>query len=144
MTADSDQYPPPFTPPPTIQDSGTRRAFGTGSQRDAAEGKGRYDLLPMAALRRVAVHFEAGAKKYDDRNWEKGQPLSVFWDSACRHWCKVLEGQTDEDHAAAAAWNVLCFIETRERIASGVLPSELDDLPRQTLHDAATATTTED
>lgn len=34
----------------TILDSGTRRDFGTGAVRDAAEGKGRCDLMPLEVL----------------------------------------------------------------------------------------------
>lgn len=113
-----------------LKDSGQRRDFGTGSVRDVRDGKGRYDLLPVQAIREVAQHFEAGALKYAPRNWEHGQPLSVYLDSGLRHAFAVLEGQTDENHAAAAAWNFLCFIETRARIASGKLPAELDDLPK--------------
>jgi hypothetical protein len=30
-----------------LKDSGTRRDFGTGAVRDAADGKGRCDLLPL-------------------------------------------------------------------------------------------------
>ncbi|MCR4375657.1 MAG: DUF5664 domain-containing protein [Acidobacteria bacterium] len=98
--------------------------------RDVREGKGRFDLLPTRAIRQVAQHFEGGAKKYGDRNWEKGQPLSRYLDSAMRHGFAAMEGQADENHAAAAAWNWLCFIETRARIAAGLLPAELDDLPK--------------
>lgn len=108
---------------------GSVREFSTGSRRDARQGKGRFDLLPPAALRRVAQHFETGADKYGDRNWEKGMPLSVYLDSGGRHWAQVLAGDTDEDHAAAWAWNALAFIETQERIRRGDLPAELDDLP---------------
>lgn len=112
----------------TIKDSGQRQSFPSGSVRDTRDGKGRFDLLPTRAIREVARHFEAGAVKYGDRNWEKGQPLSRYVDSALRHSFAALEGQHDENHAAAAAWNWLCFIETRARIAAGVLPKDLDDL----------------
>ena len=54
-----------------IQDSGNRREFETGAVRDMQEGKGRCDLLPAAAILRLARHFENGCKKYGDRNWEK-------------------------------------------------------------------------
>lgn len=114
----------------TLKDSGRRQEFTTGAVRDIQEGKGRYDLLPPAAIREVARHFEAGAIKYTDRNWEKGIPLSRFLSSGLRHTFAILEGRTDENHAAAAAWNLLCFLETRARIADGRLPVELDDLPR--------------
>lgn len=117
------------TPLPTLKDSGKRQDFTTGSLRDSREGKGRFDLLPPRALRRIARHFEAGAVKYGDRNWEKGQPISRFLDSALRHALTFLQGERDEDHAAAAAWNMLCLLETEERIRAGLLPQELEDLP---------------
>lgn len=114
----------------SVKDSGARQSFPTGSVRDTREGKGRYDLIPHEPLRRLAVHFENGAKKYGDRNWEKGQPLSRYFDSATRHALKWFAGETDEDHAAAWAWNVFAAIATQERIARGLLPAELDDLPK--------------
>lgn len=110
------------------KDSGERQHFETGSQRDSREGKGRYDLLPPEAVRRLAQVFERGAVKYEDRNWEKGQPLTRFLDSALRHTFAVLEGKKDEDHAAQAAWNLFAFITISERIEAGKLPLELDDL----------------
>ena len=112
-----------------MKDSGKRQEFSTGAVRDTQDGKGRYDLLPTRALREVAKHFEAGADKYSARNWEKGIPLSRYLDSALRHTFALLEGQADENHAAAAAWNLLCFMDTRARIEAGILPKELADLP---------------
>jgi hypothetical protein len=113
-----------------VKDSGKREEFSTGSVRDTREGKGRYDLVSHIALRRLAQHYENGALKYGDRNWEKGQPLSRYIDSALRHINNLLAGMTDEDHAAAAAWNVFAFIHTQELIIRGVLPAILDDMPR--------------
>lgn len=115
--------------PPTVKDSGAREEFPTGSRRDTRAGKGRFDLLPTRAIRRIARHFEAGAAKYGDRNWENGQPLSRFMDSALRHAFAHLQGARDEDHLAAAAWNLLCLADTEERIKAGLLPAELNDLP---------------
>lgn len=109
--------------------SGERQAFETGSVRDSRAGKGRYDLLPARGIFEVARRFEDGAGTYGERNWERGQPLSRYIDSALRHSFAVLEGKTDENHAAAAAWNWLAFIETRARIQAGTLPAELNDLP---------------
>lgn len=99
----------------TIKDSGTRRQFDSGAVRDMQEGKGRCDLLPACAILRVARHFEAGAKKYDDRNWEKGIPVGSFIDSGIRHLMKYLDGQADEDHLCAAGWNILCAMWTEEK-----------------------------
>ena len=109
-----------------IKDSGDRRVFGTGSVRDMAEGKGRYDLIPYEAIRRLAVHYEAGAKKYGDHNWQKGQPIHVLVDSMLRHAEKVKAGFEDEDHLAAVMWNAAAIIWTREQIRAGALPEELE------------------
>ena len=98
-----------------IKDSGNRTEFSTGAVRDMHEGKGRCDLLPPLALLRLARHFESGAVKYGDRNWEKGIPCHSFIDSALRHLFKYMGGQTDEDHLAAALWNIMCLAETEEK-----------------------------
>lgn len=112
-----------------VKDSGERREFSTGSVRDRSAGKGRYDLITPIGLRRLAVHYENGAVKYGDRNWEKGQPISCYLDSAIRHLFAYLEGKRDEDHLAAAAWNAFGAIHTVEKVAAGELPVELDDVP---------------
>ena len=112
-----------------LKDSGQRQKFKTGAQRDRQEGKGRYDLLAILALKRVADIYERGCKKYNDRNWEKGMPLSRYVDSALRHIFQYVEGKREEDHAGQAAWNVLALIQTEEMINRGLLPKELNDLP---------------
>ena len=114
----------------SVKDSGERQSFTTGAVRDIQDNKGRYDLLPTRALRRLAEHYENGAKKYGDRNWEKGIPLSRMMDSAMRHMFKALQGLTDEDHLTAVAWNILGIVELKERIEEGQMPKELDDLPK--------------
>jgi hypothetical protein len=98
-----------------LKDSGNRTEFGTGAVRDIGGNKGRCDLLPAVALLRLAKHFEAGAKKYSDRNWEKGIPLHSFIDSSLRHIFKYMDGQLDEDHLCAAAWNLICAMWTEEK-----------------------------
>lgn len=90
-----------------IKDSGHRKAYNTGAVRDRREGKGRCDLLPACALIRLSKHYEKGIKKYGERNWEKGIPISDMIDSGMRHLLKYLDGQNDEDHLTAAAWNIL-------------------------------------
>ena len=115
--------------PSALPDSGKRQHFSTGSQRDTRDGKGRYDLLPAHGISRIAKHFEAGAIKYEPRNWEKGQPLSRYLDSALRHCFNYLANDTEEDHLAAAAWNLLCAMETENRIKRELLPVELADMP---------------
>lgn len=112
-----------------IKDSGTREETITGATREIRKGKGRYDLLSPIALCRLARHFENGAENHDERNWERGMPLSWFMNSAIRHLFGHLAGKRDEDHLAAAEWNIHCLIHTEEKIARGELPAELDDMP---------------
>lgn len=155
-----------------IKDSGERREFETGAVRDMAEGKGRFDLMPLSEMAdlfgedhrifriimalsqmldpglrysnsyvtnaiynfiaycknkdfedvtlsdiaeymlEVAVHFEEGAKKYGEHNWEKGLPLNSYIDSATRHLMKHISGMTDERHDRAFIWNLLAYAYT--------------------------------
>lgn len=45
----------------------------------------RFDLLPWAILRELAEHFGRGARKYADRNWEKGYAWSLSFGALHRH-----------------------------------------------------------
>lgn len=60
----------------------------------------------------VSKHFEEGAKKYGEYNWQKGIPTHCYIDSAVRHYLKYLRGDTDERHDRAFVWNILCCIWT--------------------------------
>lgn len=91
-----------------------KRTFPSGAQRDAHEGKGRYDLLQHKALHRVAVVAEKGGLKYGDDNWRKGIPDPDLFDSALRHLHQACSGKVDEDHLAQCVWNVLCIMEFQE------------------------------
>lgn len=64
---------------------------------------------PTAFLE-VAKHFEEGAKKYGENNWQKGLPVHCYIDSAVRHYLKWLRGDKDEPHDRAFVWNLLCCI----------------------------------
>jgi len=121
--------PPPTTPVFTTADSGRRKEFPSGALADGAGGRGRFDLLSPIAIKRLAEVFERGAKKYDDRNWEKGTPIHRFIDSGLRHVFQFMEGWRDEDHLAQAAWQLLGAAHTLEMINRGLLPEELDDMP---------------
>lgn len=113
----------------SVKDSGESTEFSTGAVRDIQEGKGRFDLLPIHAIIRLARHFENGAKKYGDDNWRKGIPLRRYLDSMIRHVYKFSGGLDDEDHLTAIIWNACCLLETQEMINRGKLPKELDNLP---------------
>jgi len=115
----------PFIDYTEVKDSGERRLFETGAVRDIQKGKGRFDLLPPKAITRLAKHFENGAAKYGDRNWEKGINISCYVDSALRHLFTYLDGEYDEDHLAAAAWNCLCAIQTE------IEKPEMQNIPKR-------------
>lgn len=69
-----------------------------------------WDLPTM--LLEVAIHFEEGAKKYGEHNWQKGIPTHCYIDSAIRHYLKWLRGDKDEPHDRAFCWNIMCCIWT--------------------------------
>ena len=112
-----------------IKDSGERQKFVTGSVRDTRTGKGRFDLLSPFTAERLAKWYEAGAIKYGDRNWEKGQPFSRFFDSASRHMNKFHQGLKDEDHLIAALWNLAGIVHGEFMIEMGEWGPELNDMP---------------
>jgi hypothetical protein len=56
----------------------------------------------------VSKHFEEGAEKYGEYNWQKGIPTHCYIDSAVRHYLKWLRGDEDEPHDRAFCWNILC------------------------------------
>lgn len=60
----------------------------------------------------VAKHFEEGAKKYGENNWQKGIPVNCYINSAVRHYLKWLRGDKDEPHDRAFCWNIMCAIWT--------------------------------
>lgn len=65
-----------------------------------------------ATFLEVSKHFEEGAKKYGENNWQKGIPTHCYIDSAVRHYLKYLRGDKDEPHDRAFVWNILCCIWT--------------------------------
>ncbi len=65
---------------------------------------------PATMFLEVAKHFEEGAKKYGENNWQKGIPVHCYIDSAVRHYLKWLRGDKDEPHDRAFVWNLMCCI----------------------------------
>ena len=112
-----------------VKDSGERQEFETGAVRDTQNGKGRFDLLPVHAITRLARHFENGSLKYGDDNWRLGIPLRRYLDSLLRHAFKFSGGADGEDHLSAIIWNACCLLETQELIKRGLLPESLNNLP---------------
>lgn len=66
------------------------------------------DLETM--LLETSKHFEQGAIKYGENNWQKGLPVNCYLDSAIRHYLKWRRGDKDEPHDRAFCWNIMCCI----------------------------------
>ena len=76
------------------------------------DGVSSIDRTYYSMFLEVSKHFEEGAKKYGEHNWQKGIPTHCYIDSAVRHYLKYLRGDTDEPHDRAFVWNILCCIWT--------------------------------
>lgn len=76
----------------------------------------RYDLEPVNAREQVVRVISIGAKKYGERNWEKGFAWSRLIGAAERHFKAFKEGEdfdpeTGEYHLAHAACNIMFLLE---------------------------------
>jgi len=74
--------------------------------------KPRVDLIPGDAMIEIAKVYTFGAKKYSDRNWEKGMHWSRMIGSLLRHTFKFMMGENiDEEsgllHSSMIAWNAI-------------------------------------
>ncbi len=90
------------------------------------KGKTRYDLINLDIEDEVARVFTFGSRKYSDRNWEKGMPISVHYASCRRHMLAFMAGEDyDKEsglhHLAHAIWNLGAMIWT------SIMHPQLDD-----------------
>ena len=89
--------------------------YSTGAVRESGKSE-RYDLIPPEPIRLLAVLYGVGAKKYEERNWEKGLPYSNMYNSLMRHldsWQKreEIDPDTGSLHLVSALWNIVGLIE---------------------------------
>lgn len=109
-----------------VKDSGAREEFDSGMVRDTEDGKADFTLIrrgPMFV--RWAVHMTKGAIKYGRHNWTAANSedeLERFKRSAARHFEQWLDGERDEDHAAAVMFNLNAAERVRD-ILLGRAPS---------------------
>ena len=93
-------------------------------------GKVRLDLLPPEWTLALGLVMTAGARKYADRNWERGMKWSKVFGPMTRHILAWLSGESYDretgcHHLAMVAWNALALMtyETR-RIGEQDLPRD--------------------
>lgn len=80
---------------------------GGGLRHDA--GKLRLDLVPTDVLQELARVLTFGAKKYAERNWERGMPWSKAAGPLERHWADFKLGKRrDPESRCLAIAHVLC------------------------------------
>jgi hypothetical protein len=105
---------------------GTARAHFTESQVSSASGarqtrvEGRYDLICPTGLRRLAIRYELGAKKYGDLNWCQAHDDPEYQRSRLNHLIKhvvhyLQQGNASEDDdLAAICWNAMALMHFSE------------------------------
>jgi len=123
----NDNAPAPVS---TMQDTGMRRVFKSGAVRDSDEGKSRPDLVSPFALERIGNWLMLGSKKYEPRNWEAGMEFSAVTSSLHRHLMKYMQCDKHEDNLAAIATNAIFLMHYETMIERGILPENLNDLPK--------------
>lgn len=108
-----------------IKDSGEKLQFASGMVRDSAVGKMDPTLaLDGPMFERWFTHLSKAAMgKYEKRNWMKANgkaELERFKISATRHFLQWLNGDTDEDHAAAVFFNIngLEYVKSKLAVVS--------------------------
>jgi nucleoside 2-deoxyribosyltransferase len=75
----------------------------------------RFDLIPAAALRKVARLYGRGAQKYSAHNWRKGYNWSLSLAALERHLAAFKEGEdfdreTNCEHLASVVFHALALL----------------------------------
>lgn len=92
-------------------------------------GKPRMDLISPFAMEELGKVLAYGAKKYADRNWEKGISYSRVIAAILRHTAKYMMGEkidpeTGLSHMAAVLCNAHFLVHFENTMPS------MDDLPK--------------
>ena len=70
----------------------------------------------ITAIFELSKHFEEGAKKYGENNWQKGIETKYYINSAGHHLLQYERGDIDEPHDRSFMWNMMCCIWTCEEM----------------------------
>ena len=84
----------------------------TGGEKGAKLA--RFSLIPYEFLWALAEHYGVGARKYADRNWERGYKWSLSLDASQRHLNQWLMGEDNDEetgssHLIAAIWHLVAL-----------------------------------
>lgn len=101
---------------PEREDKDNKKVEGIKHDQD----KLRFDLIPAKAMQSVAQVYTFGAKKYNDRNWEKGLSFSRLLGAAHRHINsfeagEIVDSESGCHHLASAVFCLLAIIEFQHR-----------------------------
>lgn len=94
------------------------------------DGKLPMHLIPVSTEKAIAEVLQAGAKKYAERNWERGFNWSIPYACARRHLMKWWDGEdldseTGLNHLKHALCNIAMLIEFLDTYKKG------DDRPKK-------------
>lgn len=118
-----------------------RPTLDAGAKYDGE--KNRLDLVPFDALESVGTVYTLGARKYADRNWEKGISYMRIVGALLRHlfaWIRGerLDPENGQRHIDSVVWNALALSSYELR---GMNDGQYDDRPnsRKASHGSASA-----
>jgi len=84
----------------------------TGGEKGAKLA--RFSLIPADFLWALAEHYGKGARKYAEKNWERGYKWSLSLDAAERHLTQWKQGEDNDEetgssHLIAAIWHLIAL-----------------------------------
>lgn len=99
----------------------------TGGEKGQKEA--RFDLIPVDPLWQVAELYGKGAKKYAERNWERGYDWNLSYQAMMRHanqfWSgESVDGETKCHHLASVIFHAMALMEFEKT------HPELDNRPK--------------
>lgn len=93
----------------------------------------RFSLIPSEFLWQLAQHYGIGARKYADRNWERGYKWSLSEDAFMRHYQlwkmgERFDPENGQHHLISAAWHLIAlFIFDTRKLGT----DDITSLPKE-------------
>jgi hypothetical protein len=99
-----------------VEESGPLVGKDGSGKDDRADGKLRWDLLPLAEIEDIVRVYTEGAKKYADNSWQDiPDGFNRYFAATMRHLVAYAKGERfDSDtgcmHLAQVAWNAIALL----------------------------------